>query len=195
MNSPDQQIISQLWPQIYRYLRSIGVSHHDAEDLTQETLVSLNRRGLIEPSDDGSDSLTVSYALTTAKHLMIDQHRRAHRQKRVRPQCESSDGTALTEVEPTLDHNTPHTEVTRREAWQAWDREVARLADELSRDGRAALFNRLRPVIRGGERAEGLAEMAQQFGMNLPALRVQIHRWRRRLIANLQQSYADCAAA
>ncbi len=190
--------IAALWPKTYRYLRSLGATHHDAEDLTQEVFVSLANRGILswgsEATRDDADPLP-GYVFTTARHLLIDKHRKATAAKR----SYQSESGALPPEETCksrgIDPNTPATEATRREAWRAWETQVARLGEELAKKGKSALFQSLRPYLQIGDRAQGIADTAKAMGMNPPALRGQIHRWRQRLIRKLSEEYADLEAA
>lgn len=60
---------------VWRYLRSLGASPQEAEDLTQETFLKV----LEKPFEQISDGATRAYLRTVARHLLVDRRRREGR--------------------------------------------------------------------------------------------------------------------
>ena len=61
---------------VWRYLRFLGCDESQADDLTQETFLSVFR----QPFEDRGSSATAAYLRTVAKHLFLMFLRKAQRQ-------------------------------------------------------------------------------------------------------------------
>ena len=75
---------------------------------------------------------------------------------------------------------TPERLYDRRWALTLLDRVLARLAGEMDRAGKGALFARLEPKLLGGRGAAPYADVAGELGLSEGAVKVAAHRLRRR---------------
>ena len=170
---------------IYHYLRWRVGSHEEAEDLTHDTFVRLIEHGRLgESMTETSIDALLPYAKRVAKHCLIDRCRRHQATKRGGG-CHtvSLDDDLLGEV--AIDEVTPVTSAERDELWSAWSHAISRLSEMAQRAGKASLFTQASPALLPGERVEAVA------GQSLsPSERVQIHRWRQRLLTEMKAELA-----
>lgn len=164
------------WKPLYRYVRRTGKSAEDAEDLVQGFF------GLLVAGDglrlaDRERGRFRGFLLAAMKNFMASEWRREHRQKRggfsplLSLDWQDAETGLKLEVEDT------------RSPDRLFDREWAialleKVLDDLERE--EPEFARWKPYLgMSRERLPG-AEMAEQFGMSEGALRVAVHRVRKR---------------
>ena len=172
---------------VFRFLRREGREEDAARELTQEFFARLLAGGGLGAADPRRGRFR-SYLLGAVKHFLADQRDREHRQKRGRGVApESLD--AETNTQPALqvaDHaSTPDDTLFDREwALAVMDRALQSLATEFAGADKAEQFTVLKPWLVGDTvppRA-GLpqAEAAVRLGLSESAIKVAIHRLRKR---------------
>jgi RNA polymerase sigma-70 factor (ECF subfamily) len=72
---------------------------------------------------------------------------------------------------------------------------LSRLEDEYRRDGKAGWFAALRPTLTGAREAQPYAELAARLGSSEGAVKVAVHRLRKRYRALLQTEIAETVAS
>jgi RNA polymerase sigma factor (sigma-70 family) len=153
-----------------------------AEDLTQEFFTRVLTGRAFEQADPGRGRFR-SYLLGAVKHFLSDV--------RDREQAGKRGGSAVhvsldcgTDTSPRVDVPDPRA-VSPEEAFERqWamtliDRALHQLQSEMNRDGTAAQFERLKPWLVGNVQ-ESQAAVAASLGTNENAIKVAIHRLRRR---------------
>lgn len=186
-----------LWDQVYAFLRSRGINHHDAEDGAQGVFRHLAALGVWggETSKEGETPMSSEelrrLAFIIAKRQWIDRCRREQALKRgggvPTVPIENAEAGHPLSSEPM----TPDTQVMYREIWAAWEAQLNRLENEIEGAQRRAVFQRMRPFLMTGERAERLDELSKETHLSSSVLRVQVHRWRRRLADRFQKAHGD----
>jgi RNA polymerase sigma factor (sigma-70 family) len=179
------------WYPLYAYVRRRGYSPADAEDLTQgffarllklESLADVRReRGKFR-----------SFLLAAMNHYLSDQRDRALAKKRGMQQTISLDSrSAETRYgrEPA-DTVTPERLFEQQWALTLLETVVQRLRHEYETDGKGELFMGLRFAITGERSAVPYAELATQLGLSEEAVRVTVHRLRRRYRQLLREEIA-----
>lgn len=180
------------WYPLYAYVRRRGCKPEDAEDLTQEFFARLLHDNLLA-------QLTVeggrfrSFLLKSLNHLLTDQWRRAHAQKRGGGQVFSLDAASAESrygLEPA-DLSTPETLYDR-----AWARALLasvyqRLEAEYERAGRVALFNELKFCLTGQRSAAPYAELAERLALPVNTVKTQVRRMRERYRQLLRDEVAQ----
>ena len=168
---------------VFRFLRREGREEDAARELTQEFFVRLLAGGGFGAADPRRGRFR-SYLLGAVKHFLADQRDREHRQKRgsgVAP--ESLD--AQTDTQPALqvaDHaSTPDDTIFDREWGLAvMDRALQTLAAEFAGADKSDQFTALKSWLVGDAAALPQAEAAARLGLSESALKVAIHRLRKR---------------
>ncbi len=124
-----------------------------------------------------------SYLLGAVKHFAADVHAKEHATKRGRQHEHVfiGDGTDTSPGvdPPEPDATPPEHEFDRQWAMTLLDRAVGLLEREQNEAGNRAQFDVLKPWLSGGE-AGAQAEVAARLGMNAGAVKVAIHRLRKR---------------
>jgi RNA polymerase sigma-70 factor (ECF subfamily) len=163
---------------LYLYARRLGHDVATAEDRTQEFIARLlERDGLrtVEPTRGRFRS----FLLTAFKHFLSDQRDRegAARRGGGIPMI-SIERAAEDRWEPS-DPTTPEQLYERAWALALLDRVVERLRGEYERSDRAAWFDRLKDQLTG-QGTSSYAELAMALQSTEGAIRVAVHRLRRR---------------
>ena len=66
-----------------------------------------------------------------------------------------------------------------------------RLEQEYRKDGKAVLFDRLKQTLQGSRESQPYAELASQLGMNEGAIKVAVHRLRKRYRVLIRDEIAN----
>lgn len=169
----------------------------EAEDLTQEFIARLLNRNFpagIRPEGGKFRS----YLLTALQHFLTNEWASARAQKRGGGKTVLSwQGLNAEEryrVEPA-DQTTPETHFDRQWATVVLDRGRKRLREEYHDEGKLELFEKLRPCLTGAERLIPYAELARQLGCSESAVKMAVHRLRKRYGELLRQEISQTVAS
>ncbi len=186
--SPDAQAaLSELcaayYAPVYAFIRSSARDDDAARDLTQEFFARVLSRHGVDTVDPRRGRFR-SFLLGAVKHFLADMRDRANSLKRGGGQIlESIDpGTDTSPGLQLADCNTPgpEKEFDRKWALTVLDRALAALAEENKATGRIEHFETLKPWLTGDTERLSQADAAAQLGLNERAVKVAIHRLRRR---------------
>jgi RNA polymerase sigma-70 factor (ECF subfamily) len=182
------------WYPLYAYLRRRGYPADQAQDLTQEFFIRLLEGRYLDRADPEKGRFR-SFLLTSLKFFVADEEDRHRARKRgggmVVP-LEFSSGEERYQREPAHGE-TPERIFERRWALSMLDRVVERLRNEFVHHGRAEHFERLKMFLLGQSDAP-YAELAREMNTSEGALKVAIHRLRKRYRDLFRQEIADTVA-
>jgi RNA polymerase sigma-70 factor (ECF subfamily) len=182
------------WYPLYAYLRRRGYPAEQAQDLTQEFFIRLLQGRCLNRADPEKGRFR-SFILTSLKFFVADEGDRQRAHKRgggtVVP-LEFSSGEERYQREPAHDE-TPERIFERRWALSVLDRVVERLRDEFMQHGRPEHFERLKVFLLGQSDAP-YAALARDMNTSEGALKVAIHRLRKRYRELFRQEIADTVA-
>ena len=182
------------WYPLYAYLRRRGYRADEAQDLTQEFFIRVLEGRYLDRADPEKGRFR-SFILTSLKFFVADEEDRHRARKRgggmVVP-LEFSSGEERYQREPAHDE-TPERIFERRWALSMLDRVVERLRNEFVHHGRAEHFERLKMFLLGQSDAP-YAELAREMNTSEGALKVAIHRLRKRYRELFRQEIADTVA-
>ena len=183
------------WYPLYAYARRRGDTPEQAQDHTQEFFTRFIERDYFDRADPDRGRFR-SFLLSSFKFYLCDDAGRERAQKRgggVAPlPFEISHGEDLYIREPFHDE-TPERIYERRWARTLLDRVIEQLRDEFVRHGRLDYFNKLKPCLQGDADIP-YAELARQLDTTESALKVGIHRLRKRYRDLLRSEIADIVA-
>ena len=168
---------------VFAFIRRSAPDEDTARDLTQEFFARLLARQGIATVDPQRGRFR-SFLLGAVKHFLSDMREHAHRLKRGASQpMESIE--AGTDTSPGLQLADPNAPSPDREFDRKWAltllaRALVALAQEHEASGKADQFEALNPWLSGDTENISQAEAAAQLGMNEGAVKVAIHRLRRR---------------
>jgi RNA polymerase sigma-70 factor (ECF subfamily) len=185
------------WFPLYAFIRRKGHGVPEAEDLTQEFIARLLCRNFpagIQPEGGKFRS----YLLTALQHFLTNEWARTQTQKRGGGKTVLSwQGLNAEEryrVEPA-DQTTPETLFDRQWATVVLDQVRKRLGEEYHDEGKRELFEKLRPCLTGAERLIPYAELARQLGCSESAVKMAVHRLRKRYGELLRQEISQTVAS
>lgn len=182
------------WYPLYAYVRRRGHGIQDAEDLTQEFFARLLARDGFEAVAPEKGKFR-AFLLAALKHFLANQWDRGQAQKRGggRPiaSLDARGAESRLRMEPSHDL-TPEKLFQRQWALTVLDRVLARLQGEFVAGGKTAVFEGLKGfLIGGGGAATGYAEAGRELNMTAGAVKVAIHRLRRRYRELLRDEIAQ----
>jgi RNA polymerase sigma factor (sigma-70 family) len=182
------------WYPLYAYVRRRGYPADQAQDLTQEFFIRVLEGRYLDRADPQKGRFR-SFILTSLRFFVADEedHHRAHKRGAgaVLP-LEFSSGEQRYQLEPA--HNeTPERIFERRWALSVLDRVVGKLRDEFVHRGRPEHFERLKVFLLGQPDAP-YATLAREMNTSEGALKVAIHRLRKRYRELFRQEIADTVA-
>lgn len=177
------------WYPLYSFVRREGQSHHAAEDLTQAFLARLLVTGGIDRVRPERGRFR-SFLLTALRNFTANEWHRTQAVKRGGGKevlsldfQEAETRFSVHPVDPSL---TPEQAFDRTWALALIDQALATLQAEYAQTGRGPLFEAIAPLVWGGGQHESRIEQAERLGLSGTALKVAVHRLRRRLRTHLQ---------
>ncbi|HXS67454.1 MAG TPA: ECF-type sigma factor [Candidatus Polarisedimenticolia bacterium] len=196
-----EELCRTYWYPLYVYVRRHGHSREDAEDLTQAFFARLLEKNFLEGvSNDGGKFR--AFLLVAVKRFLANEWDRANRQKRgggVAPlSLDWQDADTRYQINPA-DNISPDKLYDRAWAMTVLERVITRLRDENSADGKVAVYSQCERFLMMGKDAISYGQAAAALQMSDGALRVTVHRLRRRyrelLREEISQTLSDPALA
>jgi RNA polymerase sigma factor (sigma-70 family) len=190
-------LCEKYWYPLYAYLRRRGYAPDQAQDLTQEFFMRVLEGRYLDRADPEKGRFR-SFILTSLKFFAADEQDRQHAQKRgggAVVSFEFSSGESGEERyrrEPGHDE-TPDRIFERRWALSMLERVMERLRDEFVQHGRPENFERMKVFLLGQSEAP-YADLAREMNTSEGALKVAIHRLRKRYRELFRQEIADTVA-
>jgi RNA polymerase sigma-70 factor (ECF subfamily) len=181
------------WQPVYTFVRRNGYDRDQSQDLTQEFFARLLEKDYLLNADRERGRFR-SFLLTAVKHFLVNEWERAHALKRGGGQVSVS--IDLVEAErwyaPTVvEQATPETLFDRRWALSLLERVMGKLRAEFTATGKADQFDRLSMFLRRESKSARYEEQAEQMGTSAVALRMAVHRMRRRYRDLLREEIAE----
>ncbi len=188
-----EELCRTYWFPLYAYVRRRGHNKPDAEDLTQAFFARfLEKNHLANLSAERGRFR--AFLLASLKHFLTNEWDKSQTQKR---------GGGVPTL--SLDWQTADTKfqvaaVNEPSPDQAFDREwalallakvIERLQSECAADGKAKLFEQLKMFLMAGKGESAQSDVAKALGMEEGAVRVAIHRLRKRYRALLRDEIAQ----
>ena len=187
-------LCERYWYPLYAYLRRRGYPADQAQDLTQEFFIRLLEGRYLDRADPEKGRFR-SFILTSLRFFVADEEDRKRAHKRgggmVVP-FEFSTGEDRYLREPAHDE-TPERIFERRWALSMLDRVVEKLRGEFVTYGRPEHFERLKVFLLGQSDAP-YAALAREMNTSEGAIKVAIHRLRKRYRELFRQEIADTVA-
>lgn len=187
------RLCASYWYPIYCFIRRQGHSVDDAQDLTQGFFTRFLEKNFLESVDRGKGRFR-SFLLAACRHFLSNERDRARASKRGSGRIPVSIDSVLAErrygrdISHTL---TPELMFERQWAVALLEKVLARLRDEFEAAGRGHVFARLKGFLTGEEEPDAYRQAAQDLGVSEGAVRVAIHRLRRRYREELWRQLGD----
>lgn len=170
------------WYPLYAYVRRRGYSPHDAQDLTQEFFARLLENQSLGKADPERGRFR-SFILVSMNHFLSSQWKKGMAQRRGGgcPNL-SLDWAAAEErfdLEPST-HAAPDKLFEKQWAVTLLGEVLNRLEQEYQQAGKTELFAALKETLLGLRESQPYRELGMELGMNENAVKVAVHRLRKR---------------
>jgi RNA polymerase sigma-70 factor (ECF subfamily) len=170
------------WYPLYAYARRRLPQAQDAQDLTQEFFARLLDKDYLRQADRERGRFR-AFLLTAFKHFLANEHERAHALKRGGGRTflplDFNHGEQRYHQEPSHEA-TPESLYERGWALTLLEQGLTRLREELAVAGKERLFECLKGTLTVEAPLQPYTELAGELGMTAEALKVAVHRLRRR---------------
>jgi RNA polymerase sigma factor (sigma-70 family) len=170
------------WYPLYAYARRRGFTHEAAQDLTQAFFAHLLRKGFLDGVGPEKGRFR-SFLLACLKHFLADEWAKARTAKRG-GNCpalplDMEKAEARYQLEARVEAN-PESLFERRWALDLLERVLDRLRHEAADSGRRFVFAELECCLLGDRATETYAQLGSRLGLSETAVKVTVHRLRRR---------------
>lgn len=185
------ELCANYWYPVYAYLRRRGESADDARDLTQAFFARLLEKGGLE-SACGERGRFRSYLLAAVQHFLANDRQRSRAARRGGGSAVLSLDFASAERmwrDEPQDRHTPESLFELRWALALLERSLGRLRREYARSGKEQLFERTKAYLTGDGPA--YRDAAAELGLTEGAVKVAVHRLRRRFGEMLRRDVAE----
>jgi RNA polymerase sigma-70 factor (ECF subfamily) len=177
-----EKLCRTYWYPLYAFVRRQGRSPHDAQDLTQDFFARLLEKNYLEDVDRARGRFR-SFLLAALKHFLANDWDRRRAQKRGGAQTHIPIDTQSAESRYGLEpghEQTPEKLFERRWALTLLDQVLERLRAEFIAAGKGDHFDTLKIVLVADKRSIPYATLGTQLGLSEGAMKVAVHRLRRR---------------
>jgi RNA polymerase sigma-70 factor (ECF subfamily) len=182
------------WYPLYAYVRRSGYPADEARDLTQEFFARLLEKHYLRAADSERGRFR-SFLLTAVQRFLSKERHRARALKRGGGRrmlsLDFEQGESRFRLEPTTGV-TAETIYERRWALTLLDRVMSRLRGDFEQLGKRDDFDRLKVFLTGEAAVPSYREVADAAGTTEGAVKVAVHRLRRRfrdlLLAEIAQT-------
>ncbi len=192
-----EELCRNYWPPLYAFVRRLGRSPEDAQDLTQEFFARLLERNVVAQADPQRGRFR-SFLLASLKHFLAHEWEKARARKRgggIRLLPLTLD-TAETRCAPApAGGDTPEQAYDRQWALALLDVVLGRLRREYADAGKDDLFIGLKDTLSGGRSEIPYRDLGLRLRMSEGAVKVAAHRLRQRYRELLRQEIANTVAS
>jgi RNA polymerase sigma-70 factor (ECF subfamily) len=170
------------WYPLYAYVRRQGRRAEEAQDVTQDFFAQLLEKRSLRMADHRRGKFR-SFLLASLNHFLANKRRRAKARKRGGGRVPISLDFQSAESRYGLE---PAHELTAEKIYQRrWaltllEQALARLRQESADRGKLELFESLKGYLGGEKRKVPYQQIAAKLGMTEGAVKVRVHRLRRR---------------
>lgn len=184
------------WYPLYAYVRRCGYAREEAQDLTQGFFTRLVESDTLQVADPNRGRFR-SFLLSSLKNFASNEWRDAQTLKRggglVQRSFNLDSGEHQYSQEPSHEL-TPERIFERRWAMLVLERALANLSDEFTASGKKELFEQLKFYLTGDPLSAHYREVAAKLGISEGAVKVAVHRLRRRYQECLRAEIAETVA-
>ena len=181
------------WYPIFAFVRRQGHSPEDAQDLTQGFFTRLIEKGDIGDADRSRGRFR-TFLLTSCQHFISNERDRSRAQKRGggRPMISIDLATAEGRYDRAFsDSETPERVFDRQWSLTLLGSVLDGLRNDYAAAGNERLFDRLSAFLTLDDNAGTHADAARDLGMTPDAVKMALHRLRRKYRDALRRSVAD----
>ena len=191
-----ETLCGNYWYPLYAYVRRQGHSAHDAQDLTQAFFARLLEKNYLADVQREKGRFR-SFLLASLKHFLANEWDREQALKRGGGKrliaLDEDSAESRYKLEPK-DEVSADKIYERRWALTLLDQVLAKLRGEFEKDGKLEQFETLKQYLSAGRTSVSYAQAADKLGMNEGAIKVAVHRLRKRYRELLRAEIAQTVA-
>jgi DNA-directed RNA polymerase specialized sigma24 family protein len=186
-------ICKAYWPPVYAFVRRTGYDPDQAQDLTQAFFATMLEKNYLGEANRERGRFR-TFLLAAVKHFLANEWDKEHALKR-------GGGQTAVAIDPleaeewfapeVVEERTPETLFARGWALSLLARVMEKLRVEYSGLGKADYFDKLSPLLDGDPPAKAYDALALELAASPGALRVAVHRMRRRYRDLLRAELAE----
>ncbi len=192
-----ESLCEAYWEPLWAFARRRGYSSDEAGDLTQGYFSVLLEKGYLSDVKGPSAGRFRSFLLTSFKHYVYNEYDRAKTLKRggafTHFSLDSEEAQYRYECIPTAELS-PDAVYERRWAELVIQRSLDRLRERSKKAGNAKRFEKLSGYLVGGD-GQPYGEVAESLGMSEEAVKVAVHRLRKKLGKLLREEVAGTVSS
>ena len=191
-----EELCRAYWFPLYAYVRRRGHNKEDAEDLVQAFFARLLAKNFLAGLDSEKGKFR-AFLLASLKHFLANEWDKSQTQKRGggRPHFSLDWQTADTKFQVAATNAPSPDQIFDREwALALLAKVIGRLEKECAADGKAALFAQLKMFLTAGKGEAAQRDVADALGLEEGAVRVAVHRLRKRYRILLREEIAQTLA-
>lgn len=191
------QLCRAYWRPLYVYLRHKGHPPEDAEDLTQSFFAQLLEHRAFEGLDRAQGRFR-AFLLACLKNYLSNDYDKRQAQRRGggwAPLSLDFAGLEQLSAQMGIADDSPDRAYDRQWATLVLERVMHLLRKELEKQGKTKMFDALKPALTGDRLDDSYAAIGRRFGLTESALKVAVHRLRRRYRALLRAEIAQTVAS
>jgi RNA polymerase sigma factor (sigma-70 family) len=177
-----EELCAAYWQPVYAYARCAGNSPDDALDLTQGFFERLIEGKYFAQADKARGRFR-SFLLVSFKNYISNVRAKANAVRRggrvTFIPMEQSSAESSFRIEP-VDRSSPDLAFDRQWALTLLDSVMAELRAQYAKSGDDQLFETLQPCLASGRDRHSYAELGKQIGLSEGAVKVAVHRMRKR---------------
>src|SRR5215510_6403089 len=186
-------LCQKYWHPVYAFVRGRGYDLEQSKDLTQGFFALLIEKNYLLDADPKRGRFRF-FLLAAVKHFLANEWDRANRLKRGGGQVPVS--IDLTEADAwdtqaAVDQATPESLYERRWALSLLENVMSKLRAEFADVGKAGEFDRLSVFLNTDSKSARYDTLAEEMGVSAGALRMSVHRLRRRYRSLLRAEIAE----
>ena len=188
-----ERLCRSYWYPLYAFVRRRGYGHEDASDLTQAFFATFLEKKYLK-SVDASRGKFRTFLLTSMTHFLANEWDKSQRQKRgggfMHLTLDWPSADQRFHLDPA-DPSSPDKTFDREWALALLERVIVRLREECVAADKAPLFEQAKGYLMVGEAAIPYADAAKSLGLDEGAVRVAVHRLRKRYRELLRDEIAQ----
>jgi RNA polymerase sigma-70 factor (ECF subfamily) len=188
-----EELCRTYWFPLYAYIRRRGHTKEDAEDLTQMFFARLLEKNPFAQLDSEKGKFR-AFLLASLKHFLANEHDKAQTLKRGggQPHLSLDWHTADTQFQVAATHDpSPDKAFDREWALALLARVIDRLQAECVAEDKTRLFGQLKQFLTAQQEESAQREVAAALDMEEGAVRVAVHRLRKRYRQLLRDEIAN----
>ncbi|MEL7267625.1 MAG: sigma-70 family RNA polymerase sigma factor [Planctomycetota bacterium] len=191
-------LCERYWYPLYGFARRSGQNAENAQDLVQGFFAHLLEKDRLLQSANPQQGKFRSFLLTAFQNYIRNQHRRDTAQRRgggaTILSLQWDDGEQQYEATP-VDEMTPQRLFERSWALSVIDAALSRVERQHVTAQQQKRFAALRPLLAPAGDPPSQADVAQQIGCNVNAVKVALHRLRAKMAEAIQDEVAETLAS